>query len=385
MQDFNFYNPTKILFGQGKIAAISNEIPPGSRVLITYGGGSAKRNGVIDKVKAALEGYKIFEFGGIEANPTYEKLVEVIDLVRDNSIDFLLAVGGGSVIDGTKFISAAAFYQGDPWEIAENRAANITKALPIGTVLTIPATGSEMNDGAVVTKASIKAKLAFGSPLFYPRFSVLDPTITYTLPPAQISNGVVDAFVHVAEQYLTYPADAKLQDRIAEGIMLTLIEEGPKALIESDNYNVRANIMWCATLALNGLLAAGAPKDWSTHMVGHELTALYGLDHAKTLAIILPSMLTIRKQEKWGKLLQYAERVWQITAGDEEARIDEAIAKTREFFERMHIKTHLSDYDISLTDIPLIIAQLKEHGMANLGEHKNVTPEIVQKVLEASL
>lgn len=385
MQDFIFHNPTKILFGQGKIAAIRNEIPHDSRVLITYGGGSAKRNGVIDEVKAALNGYTLFEFGGIKANPTYEKLLEAIDLIRENNIDFLLAVGGGSVIDGTKFISVAALYEGDPWEIVENRAANVTKALPIGTVLTIPATGSEMNDGAVVTKHSTKAKLAFGSPFFYPRFSVLDPTKSYTLPPAQISNGVVDAFVHVAEQYLTYPADAKLQDRIAEGIMLTLIEEGPKALMEPNNYNVRANIMWCATLALNGLLAAGAPKDWSTHMVGHELTALYGIDHAKTLAAVLPSMLMVRKQHKWDKLLQYAERVWQITAGDEESRIDQAIAKTREFFEKMHIKTHLSDYDIKLNDIPQIITHLEQHGMVKLGEHKDITPAVVRKVLEASL
>jgi NADP-dependent alcohol dehydrogenase len=327
MQNFIFHNPTRILFGEGQIASIGREIPVGARVLITYGGGSVEKTGTLAEVKAALEGVELLEFGGIEPNPTYETLMQAVALARREGVDFLLAVGGGSVIDGTKFIAAAIPFDGEPWDILAKQAP-ITAAVPFGTVLTLPATGSEMNSYSVVTRAATRDKLAFGHPLVYPRFSVLDPTKTYTLPPRQVANGVVDAFAHIAEQYLTYPVDAKVQDRFAEGLLLTLIEEGPKALAEPENYGVRANIMWTATLALNGLIGVGVPHDWSTHMVGHEITALHGLDHAQTLAIVLPAMLRIRRLDKRAKLLQYAERVWGLCDGDEDARIDGAIART---------------------------------------------------------
>jgi len=385
MKNFSFYNPTKILFGEGRIKDIAGEIPKGSKILVTYGGGSVKRNGVFDEVKEALQGYEMLEFGGIEPNPTYETLMKCVEVVRKNKIDFLLAVGGGSVIDGTKFIAAAVLYEGEPWEIVKNFGMTVSSAMPFGTVLTLPATGSEMNSGAVITNRALNAKLPFSHPTLFPRFSVLDPTKTYTLPLSQIGNGVVDTFVHVVEQYLTYPVDGKLQDRFAEGLLLTLIEEGPKAIAQPTDYNVRANLMWCATLGLNGLISVGVPQDWATHMIGHELTALKGLDHAKTLAVILPVMLNIRRQEKKEKLLQYAQRVWGIKTGDDNARIDAAIEKTREFFESMHVATRLSAYDITADIIPAVVEQLKAHGMVRLGEKRDVTPELAGVILKECL
>jgi NADP-dependent alcohol dehydrogenase len=385
MLNFTFYNPTKILFGEGRIKDVAGEIPKGSKILLTYGGGSIKRNGVFDEVKTALQDYELMEFGGIEPNPTYETLMQCVDMLRKNKIDFLLAVGGGSVIDGTKFIAAAALYEGEPWEIVKTFGKKVKSAIPFGTVLTLPASGSEMNNGAVITHRALNAKLPFTNPSLFPRFSVLDPTKTYTLPPGQIGNGVVDTFVHVVEQYLTYPVNGKLQDRFAEGLLLTLIEDGPKALAEPENYDVRANLMWCATLGLNGLISAGVPQDWATHMIGHELTALRGLDHAKTLAVVLPAMLKIRSQDKKEKLLQYAERVWGITTGDDNSRIDAAIGKTRHFFESMQVATRLCDYNISADIIPAVVEQLKAHGMIKLGEKRDVTPELVEAIMKECL
>ena len=370
MQNFTFYNPTRILFGAGRSADIARHIPATARVLITYGGGSVVKTGTLAEVKNALSGFTLFEFAGIEANPTYETLMRAVELARRERIDFLLAVGGGSVIDGTKFIAAAIPFVGEPWDILAKRA-KITSAVAFGSVLTLPATGSEMNNGAVITKRATNDKLAFSNSLLYPRFSVLDPTKTFTLPARQVANGVVDAFVHITEQYLTYPADAKVQDRIAEGLLLTLIEDGPRALSEPENYDVRANLMWTATLALNGLIGAGVPNDWATHMLGHEITVLHGLDHAQTLAIVLPAMLTVRRDEKRGKLLQYAERVWGLQGGDEDARIDQAIARTREFFESLQVPTRLSGYGIGSDAIPALIAQLERHGMTALGERQD--------------
>jgi len=384
MFEFDFQNPTKILFGEGRIGDIATEIDKDHRVLITYGGGSIKKNGVLEQVKAALSGYDLFEFAGIEPNPSYETLMDAVRLVKEEKIDYILAVGGGSVIDGSKFIAAAVNFQGEPWDILAKQAP-VDTVLPFGCVLTLPATGSEMNSGAVITRRSLRTKLPFSSPLLYPRFAVLDPTTTYTLPAAQISNGVVDAFIHVVEQYLTYPVNAKVQDRFAEGLLLSLIEEGPDALEDPQNYDVRANIMWCATLALNGLIGAGVPQDWTTHMLGHEITAMHGLDHAQTLAIILPSVLTVKKGQKATKLLQYAERVWGITTGDDAERIDAAIEKTRAFFARMQVKTRLSDYGITKESIPKLVAKLEQHGMVKLGEKRDVTPEISKRILELSL
>ncbi len=386
MNNFNFFNPTRIVFGEGQIKEINQLIPETARVMILFGGQSAKKHGTVDEVISALGDRYFEEFGGIEANPSYTTLMRAVEQIRDNQLDYLLAVGGGSVIDGTKFVAAAVNCDGDPWqEILVNGAKEIQSALPFGSVLTLPATGSEMNANSVVTRYETQEKLAFNNPQVYPQFSVLDPTKAYTLPAKQLANGVVDAYTHIMEQYLTYPVGAKVQDRFAEGLLLTLIETGPELLETPADYNLQANFMWTATLALNGLIGAGVPQDWATHMIGHELTALHGLDHAQTLAIILPSIMQEQRAHKHDKLLQYAERVWHITEGDDESRINLAITKTRDFFEQMGVKTRLSDYQIHADAIPVMIKQLGEHGLNQLGEHGDVDLDKSRKVLEASL
>jgi NADP-dependent alcohol dehydrogenase len=381
MNNFTFYNPVRVHFGEGQIKKIADEIPRDAKVLITYGGGSVFKNGVMDQVDAALAGRNVVKFGGIEPNPTYETLMKAVALIREQGLNYLLAVGGGSVLDGTKFIAAAVPFKGEPWDILA-KGAHVASALPIGSVLTLPATGSESNTAAVVSRRETGDKLAFLSPEVFPKFAVLDPTTTYTLPPRQVGNGVVDAFVHVMEQYMTFPADAKIQDRFAEGILLTLIEEGPKALATPTDYAVRANVMWAATMALNGLIGVGVPQDWSTHAIGHEITAMHGLDHAQTLAVVLPAMLQVRRDAKRGKLLQYAQRVWGLREGSEDARIDAAIEKTRGFFESMQVGTRFSAYGIAEPALDAMLAKLLEHGGAKLGERQEVTPEVSRRVLE---
>lgn len=386
MQNFQFGNPTEIYFGQGQIDQLAKNIPAGSKVLILYGGGSVKKTGLLTTVKGILKEYQVGEFGGIEPNPTYETLMQAVELIRQEKFDFLLAVGGGSVIDGTKFVAAAVPYaQGDPWELVRDRLP-VKNALPFAVVLTLPATGSEMNSGAVITRKALKAKLSFLSKAVFPRFSILDPVYTYTLPERQISNGVVDSFVHVMEQYMTYPVKGKVQDRFSEGLLLTLLEEGPKALQEPENYAVRANLMWAATLALNGLIGSGVPQDWSTHMIGHEITVLYGLDHAQTLAIVLPSLLEVMQEEKQEKLIQYGERIWNLPKEMPAAeKVAAAIERTRSFFEAMKVKTRLSDYGLGQAVIEPIVANLVAHGMGRLGETGKVTPEAVREILKKSL
>lgn len=385
MNNFEFYNPTRILFGKDTVAQLDRLVPAEARVLVLFGGGSVKKTGTLDEVRGALGKRYVAEFGGIEPNPTYETLLQAADRVREENIDFLLAVGGGSVIDGTKFVAAAAYFDGNPWSILEQRGRNISHALPFGSVLTLPATGSEMNNGAVVNNKALQAKLPFSSQRVFPTFSILDPTKSVTLPPRQLSNGVVDAFTHVVEQYLTYPAGGLIQDRFAEGLLQTLIEVGPKLLQDPENYQLQANLMWVATLALNGLIGAGVPQDWATHMVGHELTALYNIDHARTLAIVLPGMLDVRRGAKADKLLQYAERVWNIRDGAADERIDAAIAATREFFESLAVPTRLTDYGLDKSTIDKLIEHLESHAMTALGERADVTPEISRRALEASL
>lgn len=381
MKNFTFHNPTRIVFGEGRISKLKQLVPDDARVLLIYGGGSIKKNGVYDQVIDALKGKIWFEFSGIEPNPAYETLMQAVKIIRAKQLDFLLAVGGGSVVDGAKFIAAAVGFEGDPWDMLAYKAP-VKTALPLGCVLTLPATGSESNGEAVITRNSTREKLSFGSEWMYPRFAVLDPTTTYSLPARQVANGVVDAFVHVMEQYLTFPVDAKVQDRFAEGILLTLIEEGPRALQEPTNYPVRANIMWAATMALNGLIGVGVPQDWATHLIGHELTALHGLDHAQTLAIVLPAVMQHQRQQKREKLLQYGRRVWQLSHIDEEQIIDDAIAATRQFFENMGTPTRLSAYGISTTSIPAIAEQLAQHKLLQLGERADITPDISRKILE---
>jgi NADP-dependent alcohol dehydrogenase len=385
MLNFDFYNPTRIIFGKNRLKSIDKYIPADATVLITYGGGSAKKSGLIDKVKTVLGKRKVYEFGGIEPNPHYETLVKAVEVVHKENIDFLLAVGGGSVIDGTKFIALASCYNGDSRDLLKFGLAPIPfdvtgKAISIGTVLTLPATGSEMNSGAVISHEHGKYPVL--SELVFPKFSILDPTITFTLPQIQLANGVIDAFVHTTEQYITYPVSAMVQDRIAEGILQTLIEIGPTTIAQPENYDTRANLVWCATLALNGIIGAGVPQDWATHMIGHEITALYGIDHGQTLAIVLPALLEVRREQKRAKLLQYAERVWHIENDSEEEKIDLAIRKTREFFESLGVKTRLSQYGVGADKIPVIVEQLKAHKMTALSETQDVTSDISQKILE---
>jgi NADP-dependent alcohol dehydrogenase len=386
MNNFDFYNPVKILFGKGKIAELKKQIPEGTKVLMTFGGGSIKRNGVYDQVMEALKGYEVLEFGGIEPNPHFETLMKAVEIVKKENIGFLLAVGGGSVLDGTKFVAAAAQYEGeDPWDILAKRA-RVNSAVDLGAVLTLAATGSEMNSGGVITKAATQEKLAFGSPLLFPKFSVLDPETTYSLPMRQISNGIVDAFVHVMEQYLTYPTNSPVQDRFAEGILLTLIEEGPKAMAEeTPEYENRANLMWAATMALNGLISMGVESDWATHMIGHELTAYHGIDHAVTLAIVLPGLLRRVKEQRNVKLLQYADRVWNITEGNDEERMEQAIVKTEEFFNQVGIATRLSDHQVGQETIDTIVKRFTDRKVPSIGMLPDVKVEDVAPILESRL
>ncbi|MFB3826074.1 MAG: iron-containing alcohol dehydrogenase [Bryobacteraceae bacterium] len=379
MQNFEFCNPVKILFGRGQIARIAEEIPGSARILLTYGGGSIRANGVYGQVMTALAGRPVAEFGGIEPNPAYETLMRAVEMVREQGIDFLLAVGGGSVVDGTKFIAAAARFAGDePWDLLA-KGAPVTGAVPLGCVLTLPATGSEMNTFAVISRRGSADKLAFGSPHLYPRFSVLDPETTFTLPPRQVANGIVDAFAHVLEQYLTYPAGAPLQDRFAEGILQTLIEIGPKTLAEPRDYESRASLMWCATMALNGLIACGVPQDWSTHQIGHEITALHGLDHAQTLAVVFPATMAVRRESKREKLLQYGERVWGVRD------IDQAIERTRAFFESLGVRTRLRDYGVPASTVQEVARRFAIRGWTGNGERGDVGPAAVERILAACL
>lgn len=383
MQNFAFHNPTRIFFGRGQISRLNEAVPVDSRVLLTYGGGSIKRNGVYDQVRQALAPRKVTEFGGIEPNPTYETLMRAVAQAREEGEVFLLAVGGGSVIDGTKFIAAATHYQGDPWSIVTGEAA-IPAALSLGTVLTLPATGSEANNYAVISRRETHEKLSFGHPLLFPQFSILDPEATLSLPQRQIGNGIVDAYTHVCEQYLTYPAAAPLQDRMAEAVLRTLIEVGPVTYAAPNDYDARASLMWCATLALNGLLGAGVPQDWATHAIGHELTALHGLDHGQTLAIVLPALLFNRRFSKRAKLLQYAERVWELRTGDEDTRISGAIERTRAFFEALGVHTRLSAYGIAPDVATTVARRLEVRGGTHLGERREIGPREVEEILLAA-
>lgn len=385
MNNFDLHNPTRILFGKGRIGDLDGQIPSDATVLLLYGGGSAERTGVLAQVRTALGVRKVVEFGGIEPNPRYATALKAVDVIKENDITFLLAVGGGSVIDATKFIAAAAQFEGDVWDIFTSWGGAITSAMPFGTVLTLPATGSEMNPASVITHAEKGAKLPFMSPHCYPVFSILDPELTYTLPARQIANGVADAFVHIIEQYLTYPVAAAVQDGFAETLLRTLIDLGPKAMENPNDYDIRANVMWTATLALNGLIGAGVPQDWASHMIGHEITALNDTDHARTLAVVLPALMHDQRGPKREKLLQYAANVWNIRDGSDDVRIDAAIDATRNFFHAIGIDTRLGDYGVGPAEVDRIVAALESHGMIALGETKTITPDVARRILTAAL
>ena len=381
MQDFDYYNPTHIVFGQDRLKELDKLIPQQAKVLILYGGGSVKRFGTLDKVKANLGNRHVLEFAGIEPNPHFETLMRAVDLVQTEKVDFLLALGGGSVMDGAKFVSLAAGVDTDHNSLLFHgfNPVPVDEALPLGCIATLPATGSEMNAFGVITFN--EQKYPFNSPLVYPKFSFLDPDFTFTLPEEQIANGVADAFVHVIEQYLTQPVNAKIQDRFSEGVLKTLIEDGPVTYKDQDNLEARKNFMWSATSALNGLIGVGVPQDWSTHMIGHEMTAMFGISHGRTLAIILPSLLRERKEQKRAKLLQFAERVWDIDEGYDDEKIDLAIDKTETFFNSLDIVTNLAHYDIDEVGVETLVANMEKMGLTHLSETGDLTLDIVRKIL----
>ncbi|MFC4739362.1 iron-containing alcohol dehydrogenase [Flavobacterium ponti] len=391
MNNFELYNPVNYVFGKGQIEKLKDLVPANTKILITYGGGSIFKNGVYDQVKAALatqfEENNIVEFGGIEPNPRYETLMKAVEIIREQKIGFVLAVGGGSVIDGTKFISAAVNYEGDAADILRKRILfkEGSDVIPFGTVLTLPATGSEMNSGAVVTINETQEKLTLGGSALFPKFSIVDPTVITSLPKRQLQNGVVDAFTHVMEQYLTYTHDALLQDRIAESILQTLIEIGPDVVENPSDYKLASNFVWSATMALNGLIQKGVPSDWATHMIGHELTALYEIDHARTLAIIGPNLYKVMFETKKDKLAQYGKRVWNIQEGSTEEIAEKAIEKTVDFLHTMGMKTKLSENTADYAKTAdFIVNRFEERGWKALGEKQNITPEKVRAIVEMS-
>jgi len=386
MLNFELYNPTNLIFGKGQIEKLSALVPKGAKILLAYGGGSIFKNGIYDQVIENLKGFDIVEFGGIEPNPHFETLMKAVAVIKEQNIDFILAVGGGSVIDGVKFISAATHFDGNPMEILQKKLLikDLSKVVPFGTVLTLPATGSEMNSGAVVTIEATQEKLAFGGSALFPKFSICDPTVIQSLPKRQLQNGVVDAYTHVLEQYLTYPHEGYLQDRIAESILQTLIQVGPAVVENPEDYALASNFMWSCTMALNGLIQKGVPSDWATHMIGHELTALYGIDHARTLAVVAPNLYRVMFETKKGKLAQYGKRIFDLTGTDDEIA-NEAITKTVEFFHTMGMDTKLSDYtkDFDKT-ADFVVDRFKGRGWLGLGEKQNITLEKVKSIVEMS-
>ena len=376
MNNFSFQNPTRLIFGDGMIASLSKEIPAGKKIMVTFGGGSVKKNGVYDQVIKALEGRIVTEFWGIEANPTIETLRKAIALGKEKQIDFLLAVGGGSVLDGTKLISSGLLFDGDAWDLVKK--GYYPESVPMGTVLTLPATGSEMNSGAVISRIETHEKYPFYSN--YPVFSILDPKVTFTLPDFQIACGIADTFVHVMEQYMTSPGQSRLMDRWAESILASLIEIAPKIKENKTNYDLMADFMLCATMALNGFISMGVNNDWATHMIGHELTALHGLTHGATLVIVLPGTLRVLAAKKQGKLLQYGERIWGITSGTTEERVALAIQKTEDFFRSLGLHTRLSEENIGDTTIDEITRRFTERNVA-FGEDRDVTAQVAREIL----
>ncbi len=386
MLNFELYNPTKLVFGKGQIEKLPTLIPENAKILLAYGGGSIFKNGIHEQVRKSLEGFDIIEFGGIEANPRFETLMKAVEIIREEKIDFILAVGGGSVIDGVKFISAAVHFEGNPVDILKKRIIfkEGSAVVPFGTVLTLPATGSEMNSGAVVTIEATLEKLDFGGSAMFPKFSICDPTVIASLPKRQLQNGVIDAYVHVLEQYITYPHEGYLQDRIAESILQTLIQVGPSVVENPTDYALASNFMWSCTMALNGLIQKGVPSDWATHMIGHELTALYGIDHARSLAIIGPNLYRVMFETKKEKLAQYGKRIFNLTGSDDEIA-KEAINKTVEFFHTMGMKTKLSECtDEYAKTADFIVNRFEERDWKRLGEKQNITLEKVKAIVEMS-
>ena len=375
---FSYVNPTLIQFGQQQIAALSDLIAKDQKVLVVYGGGSIKKNGVYDQVAAALEGFDWVEFSGVGANPTIEVLDQAVKICKEQDIDFVLGVGGGSVIDGVKYIAASAVYDGEGWDIPTGKHT-ITSALPIGAVLTLPATGSESNQNSVVSKEATKQKLPFASPEVLPKFAIMDPDVMKTLPQRQLVNGLVDAWVHTCEQYLTFPEGALVQEGYAEALLKTLKTLGDNFENQDDAW--RANLMWAANQALNGLIGSGVSQDWEHHIIGHELTAAYGVDHARSLAIVQPSLLRNQFAVKKAKLEQMGKNVFGLEQTDDLA--EQTIQAIEAFYHSLEVATQLTEHgDDKAAAIDNIIGKLEAHGMVALGENQAITLKESREILE---
>ena len=377
---FALCNPTDIRFGIGQIKQLRDLVPAGSSVLLLYGGGSIKANGVHDQVMTALADSKVVEFGGVEPNPLYETLQRAANVARENNIDLVLGVGGGSVADAAKFLATMLGMPGDdPWpELVAGKLPE--KTIPVGIVLTLAATGSESNPTSVISSTRYGLKLPFANQQARPRFAILDPSTMASLSRRQLENGVVDAFTHVLEQYMTRPVNAPIQYGFSETIMKVLAEWGPK-LIKEPSDEARENVMWAANQALNGLIGAGVPQDWSTHMIGHAITAVYGIDHARTLSAIMPALMRERLEAKTAMLARYGRTVWDIRADDDREAATQAIARTEQFFAQMGCPVALSGFDQAI-DHEKIVDHLEKAGHVALGEDRAVNPAMVRAILE---
>ena len=375
--EYSYYNPTAIQFGKGQIKSIVNFISKDQKVLVVYGGGSIKKNGVYAQVVTALDGYTWSEFGGVEANPSVETLNKAVEIIKGEKIDFILAVGGGSVIDGCKYLAVASLYDGDGWDFLEGK--KVEKALSLGAILTLPATGSESNPTSVISKKSTNEKIYFASPLVYPKFAVLDSSVMSSLDDRQLANGLVDAFVHTCEQYLTYPNTSLLHDGYSQTILKGL------HILAQDWANRKTqlwqeNLMLLANQALNGFIGSGVPQDWATHMIGHEITAFYGLDHAQSLAVVQPHLLRVMIEDKKEKLTLMGKEVFDMPHNYE--MVIEAIEY---MYQSIGVPTKLSAYKTDDKVVENIIKALESHGMTALGEKGNITLDKVSKILEISL
>ena len=376
--EFSYHNPTAIEFGQGKIKKIANKIAKDKKILVVYGGGSIKTNGVYDQVIKALENHTFLEFSGVEVNPTIETMNKAVKIVKEEKIDFILAVGGGSVIDGCKYLAAASLYDGDGWDFLDG-TKEVEKALPLGVVLTLAATGSESNNLTVLSKKQSDEKRMYFSNYSYPQFAIMDPSVMATLSDRQLGNGLVDAFVHTSEQYLTHPTTALVNDGYAETLFRGLVKLAD-TWENRRTYTWLENLMHIANQALNFQIGAGVPQDWSTHLIGHELTAYYNLDHARSLAVVQPYLLEVMNEDKKEKIAQLGKNVFGIQNDNK------AVIKAIEaVYNKVGVPTKLSAYEIDDKVISNVSAALTKNGYTAMGENANITLDKVATILTMSM
>jgi alcohol dehydrogenase len=387
MQNFTYWNPTKLIFGESQLEQLKTEIPLyGRKVLLVYGGGSIKRNGLYEQVIQQLNdlNVEVFELSGVEPNPRIETARKGVELCKKENIEFILAVGGGSVIDCTKLIAAGAKYEGDAWDLVVKKAV-ATEALPFGTILTLAATGSEMNSGSVITNWETKEKYGWGSPATFPKFSILDPTNTFSVPKDQTIYGMVDMMSHVFEQYFHQVENTPLQDRLCESTLLTVMEAAPKLVNDLENYELRETILFSGTIALNGMLQMGYRGDWATHNIEHAVSAVYDIPHGGGLAILFPNWMKHCLKENPARFKQLAERVFAISP---EGKTDEevgllGIEKLREFWTSIGAPSRLADYQIDDSQLEVMADKAMVYG--EFGNFKKLNREDVLAIYRASL